>query len=233
VFRSLLKHVHEGPDRFPDATGYEAFVNKFTLDYATKLEAVHVGHRCAHAIARYLQVHAEFPCRVILAIDEVRVVIRFHVRRAGEVWLTPDLDACQEPVLALDYPEYLAYPLQPPQYPTRSDIEAAWRSILDGSKTRDEVSRWAEPLMFGDDDLDVMVASALPWLHGFDLVRSIGVRDDGSEFNGVRHGAGAEYLRSNSEVAERLNQWLLECAAYDQNPRAFMLLRYEAGLEHG
>jgi hypothetical protein len=108
VFRSLVKNAHAAPDRFPDSTGYEAFVNKFTLDCESELDAARVGHRCADAIARFLQNGTDLPCRVILSIDETSAIIRFHVRRPGERWLAESLAGYEEPLLALDIPESLA-----------------------------------------------------------------------------------------------------------------------------
>jgi hypothetical protein len=80
--------------------------------------------------------------------------------------------------------------------------------------TREEVHEWAEPLMLAvplDDDL--MVASALQYLHGFDLTR-----DGGS----MRHGPPGEYIRSLSDIADELQRWQRNCREYDLDPDEYV-----------
>ena len=57
--------------------------------------------------------------------------------------------------------------------PTRAGIEDKWNAIIEGLMTREEVHAWAERQMFRDTPFDdMMVGSALQYLHGFDLCES-------------------------------------------------------------
>jgi hypothetical protein len=55
--------------------------------------------------------------------------------------------------------------------PSREDVSARWHEVARGEVSREDVSRWAEPLMFAEYDLrsDVLVMQALQYLHGFDM----------------------------------------------------------------
>ena len=218
-FRRLAEATHPGRDRFPDDTGYEAFVNHFHLDADTPTGAVKLGHRVAHTVARLLRVNVDRPCRVILALDGASASIRFHVRREGEEWLSADLEGYAEPVLVLDYEQIQGrgstdYPL-----PRRAEIEARWRDLIAGAVSREAVNLWAEPFVLGDEVLEPLVASALQYLHGFDLVTISPGR--------LRHGGPGEYLRSIDEVAAELVRWLANCRDYDNDPRGYMKRSWE------
>jgi len=219
LFRRFAEAAHPARDRFPDDTGYEAFINHFHVDAENPLKAVTVGYRVVHAVARTLQLNIDRPCRVILAIDEQSASVRFHVRRVAEDWLSTDLEGYSEPVLVVDYPAYVPYSESDYPGPTRTRIEAEWRGIINGTTSREVVHQWAESLMLGDDTLDPMVATALQYLHGFALVTGSGGR--------LRHGGPGKYLRSIDEVADELDRWLTNCREYDTHPRRYMKRKSE------
>jgi hypothetical protein len=104
--------------------------------------------------------------------------------------------------------------VDPPEgRPGRADIEQKWLEIIRGSATREEVHEWAEPLMLGDRIEDLMVASALEHLHGFDLT------GDGRL---LRHGPPGEYIRSIAEIVDELNRWRQNCDEYDADPEGWV-----------
>jgi hypothetical protein len=219
LFRRLAQATHPGRDRFPDDTGYEAFVNHFHLDADTPIGAVKLGHRVAHTVAHLLRVNVDRPCRVILALDGASASIRFHIRREGEEWLSADLEGYAEPVLVLDYEQIQGRSGTDYSYPRRVDIEAHWRDLIAGAVSREAVNLWAEPFVLGDEVLEPLVASALQSLHGFDLVTVSPGR--------LRHGGPGEYLRSIDEVAAELDRWVADCREYDIDPRGYMKRSWE------
>lgn len=178
---------------------------------------------------------------MILALDDNSASVRFHVRRAGEEWLSEDLDGYDEPVLVLDHRQYQPYSVVCHPFPNRADIEGRWRAIIDGTLSREEVHRWSEPLMLGEEELDPLVNTALQYLHGFDLV--VDSTDDQIEakrWTGtdaldrldsgrLRHGGHGAYLRSSEEVATELERWLSSCVEYDADPRGYIRRARERG----
>ena len=232
VLQGLVSQSHSERGKFPDDTGYEAFVNKFRVECSSPKHAAIAGHGSAHHLAHYLRLHADRACRVILSVDESAAVLRFHVLRDGEQWLAKNLDGYAEPVLVVDYPAFLPYEMQVPQYPGRADIEQMWRAVIAGERSKEEISACVEPIMLAEfsPDFDAMTATALQWLHGFDLVA------DATDTTALRQGGPGDYLRSISEVNAQLERWLEECEDYDRNPQAFMRARFsqsrEASTEH-
>jgi len=97
--------------------------------------------------------------------------------------------------------------------PTRADVEDKWTAIIESRMTREEVHFWAEPLMLGDKIDDMMVASALQYLHGFDLTGD----KSGDPFL-LNHGPPGEYIRSTDDVAQELERWRAHCGEYDADP---------------
>jgi hypothetical protein len=101
--------------------------------------------------------------------------------------------------------------------PTRADVEAHWRALLAGRTTRAEVHDWARTWVEGDDSAitDPMVRTALQHLHGFDLTFDAAAPDR------MRHGPGEHHVHSPQHIADALDRWRADCAAYDADPRAF------------
>ena len=98
--------------------------------------------------------------------------------------------------------------------PSRQDIEAWWRGLIDGDVAREAAHDWAEPLMFAHyaEQPDMMVMTALQYLHGFDLT------SDPREPNITRHGPPGQYRRSTDDIARELSRWLVNCEDYDRDP---------------
>src|SRR5690606_36891970 len=94
--------------------------------------------------------------------------------------------------------------------PTRKDVEARWRSLVQGRTSRRDVHEWtAEWVERRDSEIDdPMVRNALQHLHGFDLMRDA---SDGT----VRHGAGESYVHSDDDIQRALNRWLANCQEFD------------------
>lgn len=104
------------------------------------------------------------------------------------------------------------------QPPSREDVASRWQAVARGDVTREECSRWAEPLMFAEfaRTPDVMVLEAIQHLHGFDMT----YRSD--DLRLIGHGPPGPYVRSLSEVADEFDAWMEQCAAYDQDPERWL-----------
>jgi hypothetical protein len=110
------------------------------------------------------------------------------------------------------------------QPPTRAEVTSRWQKVARREVSREVVSRWAEPLMFTEFDSqpDVMVMSAVQYLHGFDMTSR---SNDGRL---VGHGPPGNYLRSLREVAELLDEWVAKCVAFDGDPERWRAERRAA-----
>lgn len=94
---NLLKgcrHMTSGD--FPDATGFECFVNKmYVNDFTDDLDQTALrqqGLAYAQALRAKLAT-LDTPFVVIVNFGEKDCIVRFHAVRDGETWLTEDLEA--------------------------------------------------------------------------------------------------------------------------------------------
>ena len=106
VFFARLAKRASGASRsdFPDLTGYECFVNHVHIDDyvedgdATTLAALGVAF--ARRLCELLSARSgEF--NIIVGSDLVSCSVRFHRVRAGEAWLSEDLESYQDEAIAV------------------------------------------------------------------------------------------------------------------------------------
>jgi hypothetical protein len=98
--------------------------------------------------------------------------------------------------------------------PTRADVEARWRDIVAGRRSREDVHAWTRPWVEGDGNVeDPLVSLGLSYLHGFDMT----VRP--AEPHLVGHGMepGRVYCKSDVLIAEELASWEESVAFYDSD----------------
>lgn len=104
TFVPALLQIHH------DRTGYECAINKVDLgDFIdgerpmTPAASAALGVAAGRALASQLATFSRDPFRVIVSVDlsDARCTLRFHVRRAGEEWLAPDLDGYANEALAV------------------------------------------------------------------------------------------------------------------------------------
>jgi hypothetical protein len=102
---------HPTREEFPDATGYEALVNKVHLELpegSSDVVRIASGIAALDHLQRAVESLADAgPVRLILAVslaaEYPSVTLRFHRRRAGEEWLALDLEGYeQEAILVRD-----------------------------------------------------------------------------------------------------------------------------------
>lgn len=97
------------PGQFPDATGYECFVNHFHIHMFTEENLPALAMACLRRIRIHWDREASAtPIRVIISLtpEDYACTVRFHARRPGEEWAKEDLEEySKEGVLVADFPE--------------------------------------------------------------------------------------------------------------------------------
>lgn len=110
-------------------------------------------------------------------------------------------------------------PSAEPLPPTRAEVAAQWRALIDGETTREAVHTWTVPWVEGEGaSTEPLVSSALVRLHGFDLCRADPNRPDM-----LRHGASGEgaWLHSPEHITAEFARWQAECVRHDADPAAW------------
>jgi hypothetical protein len=105
-------------------------------------------------------------------------------------------------------------------WPSRAAVEAAWREVIAGERTRESVHDWSVPWVEGDAahdrPRDLMVSSGLQYLHGLDMTAKPETP------NLISHGGQGSYVLSVHEITTRLDHWLGMCREYDDDPEGFV-----------
>jgi hypothetical protein len=87
------------PQDFSDQTGYECFVNHIHIDDYGESDMLRVAVAFMARVSDLLRetyVNVEF--RGLISVDESGVTARFHRLRAGQEWLSSDLEGYEEGV---------------------------------------------------------------------------------------------------------------------------------------
>lgn len=99
LLRGFVKRPHAAPADFPDQTGLECTANRLRMESMLEprlarscpLLLLTAGLMTARALSRELARHdARF--NIILSYDGESCAVRFHKIRAGERWLSDDLE---------------------------------------------------------------------------------------------------------------------------------------------
>lgn len=91
---------------FPDNTGYECFINSVNVDDYVENNYLEQGILFAREVFnsfRQLDVNKTLNC--IMSMDEFGLKVKFHTIRAGESWLSDDLEGFEESILVVDSDE--------------------------------------------------------------------------------------------------------------------------------
>jgi hypothetical protein len=110
-------------------------------------------------------------------------------------------------------------------WPSRSSVETAWRQVISGDRTRENVHAWSAPWVEGSVGVgrphDVMVGTGLQYLHGLDMTA-----DPGSP-SVIGHGGPGSYVLSDHEVRAHFEHWIGMCREFDDDPQAFVQRRHD------
>lgn len=102
--RSLYKN-YQGLDKFPDRTGVECFVNSFHIDdYVSERYLDYSFLFCEQLLACWKKYNQAQKLNVIISHDEFGAVVKFHLKRQDENWLSSNLEGYEEAVLETSEP---------------------------------------------------------------------------------------------------------------------------------
>ncbi|MGP4112940.1 hypothetical protein ACTWP5_18770 [Streptomyces sp. 4N509B] len=98
--------------------------------------------------------------------------------------------------------------------PSRDDVAARWRALIDGNMTREDIHAWAAQWVGNVPISDPMVDTALLYLHGFGLTV-------GPNPSHPTDRTGDDYLHSDQDIVLAFERWQADCTKYDTDPERF------------
>lgn len=105
VFLSGLagRQTNASADDFPDKTGYECFVNSIHIDdYA---ESNYLACACLFVeacFAEWRRTGSREVIKAVVSADEFGAVVKIHVARSGESWVSEDIEKYDDALLVAD-----------------------------------------------------------------------------------------------------------------------------------
>ncbi|RUO31154.1 hypothetical protein [Aliidiomarina soli] len=101
--RALYAMGRVGREDFPDGTGYECFVNHIHMDdYVDSDFLLYSLNFVDTLLSVWRDFDKENIIRAIISCDDYGAVVRFHLLRDNEAWLSDDLEGFIQPVLYID-----------------------------------------------------------------------------------------------------------------------------------
>lgn len=89
-------------DNFHDCTGYECFVNSVHVeDYTSNAPLPQALQFVDQVFICWRATNKDSELAAIISVDEYSVVVKFHVSREGEHWLSENTDGYEDPVLLI------------------------------------------------------------------------------------------------------------------------------------
>jgi hypothetical protein len=96
-------------DSFPDCTGYECFVNSIHVeDYDAKAPLCQAIQFVACAFATWRILEPTLTLISVVSADEFSVVVKFHVKRPAEQWLSENIEGYEDPTMSVESSEDVA-----------------------------------------------------------------------------------------------------------------------------
>jgi hypothetical protein len=90
-------------DSFPDRTGYECFVNSIHVeDYDDKAPLRQAIQLVIRTFAAWRASEPTLTLLSIVSVDEYSVVVKFHVKRPAERWLSENIEGYEDPILSVE-----------------------------------------------------------------------------------------------------------------------------------
>jgi hypothetical protein len=102
VFLSALLSSEVSVTRsdFPDKTGFECFINSFHIDdYVEDKYIENAALFIEKLFAMWKSFNKEGDIQAIISLSDFGAVVRFHIIRECEYWLSPDLEEYAEGIL--------------------------------------------------------------------------------------------------------------------------------------
>ncbi|MET3213892.1 UNVERIFIED_ORG: hypothetical protein ABIC48_001635 [Burkholderia territorii] len=99
---SLLGSTNATRGSFTDCTGYECFVNSLHVeDYVSVVPLAQAVLLMKEVFMVWNAMQRTLQLVAIISADEFSVVIKFHVQRPGEQWLSDDIEGYDDPVMSI------------------------------------------------------------------------------------------------------------------------------------
>lgn len=106
ILRGLSGTTNATRANFDDCTGYECFFNSLHIeDYDAESPFAQARLFVVQVFRTWITAYPMTPLRAIVSADEFSVVVKFHVRRLGEQWLSDNIEGYEDPVLSIDSDE--------------------------------------------------------------------------------------------------------------------------------
>ncbi len=104
LLASLAKlDTNVSKDDFPDNTGYECFINSIHIDDYTQHDYIVTACLFVEALfSAWKKSFASSPILAIISSDGSGALVKFHVVRDGESWVSQELDGYEEAILVTD-----------------------------------------------------------------------------------------------------------------------------------
>ncbi|RAM62006.1 hypothetical protein RB25_23750 [Herbaspirillum rubrisubalbicans] len=91
---------------FQDCTGYECFVNSVHIeDYDDNNLLSQAIQFVSDIFATWRALTSDLPLISIVSVDESSVVVKFHVKRPTEQWLSENLEGYEDPIMLMESSE--------------------------------------------------------------------------------------------------------------------------------
>ena len=91
---------------FYDCTAYECFVNSVHVeDYEGKMRLMQAIQLALRVLTIWNTSTPTLPLLAIVSSDELSVVVKFHVQRPTEQWLSENIEGYDDPVMSIESTE--------------------------------------------------------------------------------------------------------------------------------
>jgi hypothetical protein len=91
---------------FPDRTGYECFINSVHVeDYSDQNPLGQAYELVMRVFDAWRHYEPGQTLVAVVSVDELSVVVKFHMKRLGEQWVGENLDAYEDPIMTVESSE--------------------------------------------------------------------------------------------------------------------------------
>jgi hypothetical protein len=98
-------HTNVSNEDFIDKTGYECFVNSINIDELVEKDYCAQGLLFCSEVFNKWKKESDEKLMSIFIADELSLKIKFHVKRKGENWLSPNFEKYEEEILIISSDE--------------------------------------------------------------------------------------------------------------------------------
>jgi hypothetical protein len=101
----LLQHqINVKLDDFPDRTGYECYINSIHIDDYVKVDFLGAGIGLLWGLFNWWECNfqSDVVLNAIISSEDMGVIIKFHVLRENESWVSENLEKYEDEILVID-----------------------------------------------------------------------------------------------------------------------------------